>query len=437
MTAPFYDSAFQTKILTFALRDSAFMQRCEGLLNPTYYDEQTLGYLADIANTHFEKYRTTPDAKILINYIKTAKAAKTIKDEFVEDLKPIIAGIWSPTADFSNRDFYVDEVANFARQRAMEEAISKAIDILDKGGDFNEIDAGIKLAQSVGAVQGTGSLDLFDTLNDRLTKRAAKLTGFVQRGISTGHRELDDLLYHKGWGKKEIYILMGGAKAGKSTGLAHFALNAVERGHTVLYTTHENSAEVTLDRMDAAVAGVNMKDLDHSAGAIRTAYAALEGKGGKLVVEEFPAGEATVADLKRLINKYAAQGIKFDMLVCDYADELRATRRYTDERFALKEVYTSLRALGQTEDLAVLTATQTNRAGNKATTAVATDVGEDWSKMKIADGVITINASDDEKRLNQIRLYLALMRNSEQGITLHCMCDRAKMRFITRVIKVV
>lgn len=120
-----------------------------------------------------------------------------------------------------------------------------------------------------------------------------------------------------------------------------------------------------------------------------------------------------------------------------YADELKASRKHTDERFALKEVYTALRALGSTEDIAVLTATQTNRAGNKATTAVATDVGEDWSKMKIADGVITINATEEEKRLNQMRLYLALMRNSEQGITLHCTSDRSKMKFITKVLKVV
>ena len=432
-----FDSAFQNKIITLALRDSAFMQRVEGLLKPTYFDEQTLGYLADFASSHFETYRTTPDPKILIKRLKDAKATKLIKDDFVEELKPVITMVWSKAADLSNRDFYVDEVSKFARQRAMEEAITQSIDILDKGGDYDEIELKIREAQAVGASEGTTSLDLFDSLEDRIKTRTAKLTGHVARGITTGHRELDDLLYHKGWGKKELYILMGGAKAGKSTGLAHFALNAVEAGHNVLYTTHENSAEVTLDRMDAAVADVDMKDLDVSASAIRSAYAALHGKGGILKVEEFPAGQATVADIQRLIGRYAAQGIKFDMVVCDYADELKAARRYQDERFALKEVYTALRALGQTENLAILTATQTNRAGNKATTATATDVGEDWSKMKIADAVFTINANDDEKRLNQMRLFLALSRNSQQGVMIHCMCNRARMRFITKIVKVV
>lgn len=437
MTATTFDAGFQNKILTLALRDPAFLQRVEGLIKPEYFDFETHSYLIDIANRHFDAYRTIPDAKIIIKEVRDAKAAKLIKDEFVDDLKPLIGSIWSPVADLSNRDYYVDEVSKFARRRAMEAAISESIDILENDGDFNDIDAKIKNAQSVGAASGTSSLDFFDSLEDRIKARVARMAAGTTRGITTGHRELDDLLYHKGWGYKELYILMGGAKAGKSTGLQWFALNAVKAGYKVLYTTHENSAEVTLDRMDAAMSGVTMKDLDVSAATVKAAAAKLHANGGLLKVEEFPAGEATVADIKRLINRYAAQGIKFDLVVCDYADELRPMRRYQDERFGLKEVYTSLRALAQTENVAVVTATQTNRAGNKATTAVATDVGEDWSKMKIADGVITINATEEEKKLNQMRLYFALMRNNAQGMTLHCMCDRAKMQFISRVVKVV
>lgn len=437
MTPVTYDSAFQTKIVALAMRDPAFMNRIEGLIKPEFFDADTHRYLIDFSNRHFETYRTTPSAEIVVKHLKDAKDAKTLKADFIDDLKPVVKGVFSPAADLSNRDYYVDHVANFAKQRALENAISECIDILDKGGNLDDIETKIKAAQSVGANEGTASRDLFDTVKDRIAARIAKTAGVVKRGISTGHRELDDVLYHKGWGYKELYILMGGAKAGKSTGLAHFALKAVEQGYKVLYTTHENSADVTLDRMDAAIAGVAMRDLDTVSASLEVAHDNLKRNGGILKVEEFPAGEASVADLKRLVDKYKAQGIVFDMLVCDYADELRAARRHNDERFALKEVYTSLRALAQTEGFAVLTATQTNRAGNKATTAVATDVGEDWSKMKIADGVITINANDEEKKRGELRLYFALMRNNEAGMTFHCMTDRAKMRFITRITKVV
>lgn len=437
MTSPVtYDSAFQAKLVALSLRDTAFMNRVDGLIKPDYFEADTHKYLADFAARHFEKYHSTPDLAILAKHLKDAKASKAIKSDFVDDLKPIIKHIWSPTVDLSNRDFYVEQVSHFARQRALEDAISKSIDILDAGGNLDDIDKMIKEAQSVGAHEGTSSRNLFEATEDAINARLAKLSGVVTRGISTGHRELDEVLYHKGWGKKEMYILMGGAKAGKSTGLGHFAINAVRQGYKVLYTTHENSADVTIDRMHAAIAGIQMKELDTHASTIKVAVDALAARGGLLIIEEFPAGEASVADIKRVIDKYKAQGVIFDMLVCDYADELRASRRHTDERFALKEVYTAFRALCQTENLAGLTATQTNRAGNKATTAVATDVGEDWSKMKIADGVITINANDDEKRTGQLRLYFALMRNNEAGMTFHCLTDRSRMQFITRITKI-
>jgi replicative DNA helicase len=431
-----FDAAFQEKLLAFQFRDAAFAQRVEGVLTPEAFDQETHSFLIDFANRHFGTYRTPPDAAILIREIKDAKVSKRIKDEFITDLKPVIARLFAPGVDLSNRDFYVDQVSKFARQRAMEAALTQSVDILEGGGDFAEIEKKITAAQAVGAHEGTSSRDLYDSIEDRIEARIKKAAGTVVRGVTTGHRELNDLLYHKGWGRKELSLLMGGAKTGKSMGLAHFALKAVEYGQKVLFTTHENSAEVALDRMDAAVAGVEMRKLDSYGPQIKDAVERLHARGGLLKMEEFPAGQARVADIAKLLHRHAASGITFDLLVVDYADELRATRRYDEERFSLKEIYTSLRALASTEDIAILSATQTNRSGNKALTATATDVGEDWSKMKIADCVITINANEEERKRNEMRLYLALMRNSQADITVTCSTDRSKMRFINSILKV-
>lgn len=431
-----FDAAFQTKALTMALRDNPFMQRVEGLIEPGYFDFETHSYLIDLANRHFTTYKQTPSLSIVIKEIKDARSAKLIKDEFVDDLKGVLKTIYAPSADLSNREWTVDEVSKFARQRAMESALEKSVDILEKGGDFADIDIAIKKAQSVGAHEGTGSVSYFDAVKDRIKARTNRLRTMIPRGITTGYRELDALLYHKGWGRKELSVLMGGAKSGKSTGLQQFAINAADAGHKVLFATCENSKEVAQDRIDAAVAGVQMKDLDTHAATIEAAVVSMAAKGGSIEIHEFPGGACKVSDLRRLIQKCRANGIVFDLLVVDYADEMAPERRYNDERFALKEVYQGLRALAIEEDLAVLTATQTNRAGNKATTVVATDVAEDFNKVRLADVLISINATDDEKKAGQIRLYLAAIRNSESGITVHCMSDRSRQRFITKVIKV-
>lgn len=432
-----FDAAFQNKALTMALRDPTFAQRVDGLLEPRYFDFETHSYLIDLANRHFAAYKEPPSAQIVIKAVKDAKSAGLVKDEFVDDIKGILKVVYSPLADLSNREWTVDEVSKFARQRAMEAALERSIDILEKGGDFNEIDDAIKKAQSVGAHEGVGSVSYFDDVKDRVQARIARMTSSKPRGISTGHREIDDLLYHKGWGRKELSILMGGAKSGKSMGLQYFAIKAAQNGHQVLYVTLENSKEVTQDRMDAAVAGVPMRDLDISGSTVENAVLSIAKAGGCLEIHEFAGGACRASDIRRLLEKYSANGIQFDMLVVDYADEMAAERRYNDERFAFKEIYQGLRAVGIDFNLAVLTATQTNRAGNKAPTATATDVSEDFNKVRLADVLITINATDEEKKMNQARLYLAAMRNEAGGITVHVTQDRSRQTFIGKILKVV
>lgn len=431
-----FDAAFQNKVLTMALRDPVFAQRVDGLLDPRYFDFETHSYLIDLANRHFATYKQPPSGQIVIKALRDAKTAGLVKDEFVDDVKGVIKVVYSPVADLSNREWTVDEVSKFCRQRAMEAAIERSIDILEKGGDFTEIDTAIKQAQSVGAHEGTGSVSYFENIKDRVKARIARLSSPATRGITTGHREIDDLLFHKGWGRKELNVLMGGAKSGKSMALQHFALKACWAGYQVLYITLENSKEVTQDRMDAAVAGVPMKDLDVNGATIETAVENMSKAGGCLEIHEFPGGLCKASDIRRLLEKYKANGIQFDMLVVDYADEMAAERRYNDERFAFKEIYQGLRALGIEFNLAVLTATQTNRAGNKAVTATSTDVSEDFNKVRLADVLMTLNATDEEKKMNQGRIYFAAMRNSEGGITVHVTQDRSRQTFITKVLKV-
>lgn len=432
-----FDAGFQNKIVTMSLRDQVFAQRIEGMLEPKFFDNEANSYLVDFSNKHYEKYKQPPSVQILIAELKAAKAAKRLKDPFIEAVSERLKQVYAPGADLSNREWTVDQVSSFVRQRAMEAAIEKAIDVLDKGGEFAEIDEAIKKAQSVGAHEGTGAVSYIDNLRERLLVRAAKLAGTsAPLGITTGHKEIDDLLYHKGWGRKEMAILMGGAKSGKSTALQHFAIKAVEAGYNALYVTLENSKEVTQDRMDAAVSGIPMRDLDTAAAAVEAAVMKMASKGGRLEIHEFPGGACKPSDIRRLIQKYAAQGVKFDILVVDYADEMAAERKHNEERHAFKEIYQGLRAIGIDENLAVLTATQTNRAGNKAATAKTTDVSEDFNKVRLADVLITINSTEEEKKTGQLRLFLAAMRNSEDGITVTCMCDRARQRFITKIIKI-
>jgi replicative DNA helicase len=225
---------------------------------------------------------------------------------------------------------------------------------------------------------------------------------------------------------------MGGPKAGKSIGLMNFAVNGVLAGKNVLFVTLEVSKAIQADRMDSFISGVRMKDLAANAVAVKSAVKAKTPKaGGSLKVHEFPNASFRVSDLRRLVRRYEAQGVKFDLVVVDYADIMRPEDdKLRGEIEGYKQIYMGLRGLAQEEGFAVLSATQTNRGGAKAQTAGKTDVAEDFNKIRLADIVLSINRDDTDKDAGRMRLHFAAHRNGEEGHSLMCNTDLSKMRLI-------
>src|SRR5690606_12274484 len=121
---------------------------------------------------------------------------------------------------------------------------------------------------------------------------------------------------------------------------------------------------------------------------------------------------------------YRADGIIMDLITVDYADIMAAEYRSDNFIENMRSIYIDLRAIAFEFDAALLTATQTNREGAKKATAKMTDVAEDFNKIRTADIVLGINATEDEKRSNEARLTWAASRNSEDGFSLRIRQDR-------------
>lgn len=429
-----FDAGFQKKIVAMLMRDEVFLQRVEGLVDPKYLDSDAHAWLVDLINRHHQTYRQIPSGSIVINEIRTAKAAGKLKEEFVDEIKEVLKHVYGKP-DLSNRDYTAEQVAKFARERAIEEALISSADIVEKKGDFEKIRKMLSQALDVGQFDGLGSVDLAETIDERVDRRLKALSATrLPTGITTGHAELDKELYHKGWGRKELSILMGGPKSGKSIGLQHFAINAQREGYNVLFITLENSKDVTLDRMDANICDIAVKELGTNPTKVTAALKAFTAKAGLLKVHEFPTYSFKCSDLRRLLRRYQSQSILFDLVVVDYADIMVPESKYDEERRGLTEIYGGLRAIAQEENLAVLSATQTNRAGAKANTATKTDVAEDINKTRLADILISINADADEKARNEMRLFIAASRNSDDEFGFRCKSNRSHMRFISKII---
>jgi replicative DNA helicase len=428
-----FDAEFQQKIAALLIRDTPFAQLTDGLILPEFFEATGHAAVVAIANRYFEKYKKAPGDKVIL--------ASLLKDTLREKLMPPDMIRLAATAlpklfltDVSDRDYVADQCATFARHQAVSRAILDSVDLVEKR-DFDRIGVLVRKAIDTGvSAAGTG-YDYGKMIEARTKDRVDTAAGVkAPTGITTGYPMLDDYLYHKGWGRRELAVLMGGPKAGKSMAMISFAINAIASGYRTLYVTLEVSSDIIAERIDANVAERAMMELGTHIADVHDRVKQFMDKAAPLLIHEFPTGSMRNSDLRRLIEHYKAQGITFDFVCVDYAD-LMAPERLTDNvQENSKSIYVGLRGLAMQERFACLTATQTNREGAKKAVATMTDVAEDINKIRIADVVISINKTEEERAMNQARLFFAASRNQRSGFSVKIEQNIDQAKFISRVI---
>lgn len=432
-----FDLEFQKKIAALLTRDTTFAMRAKDLVRPEYFTDEAVQTVVRIAQEHVSTYRSALDIATMTAVIKDERAKKRIRDDIVGDVVTLTKEIFArgaPGIDLSNPRFVTDKIADFAKHQAIENAILSAVPLLEKG-EFGKIGELMKQAMAVGGAGEEQVYDYFAEIDNRTQVRKDIASGkVVRRGITTGYSAIDAHLYHYGWGRKELSCLMGAAKAGKSLGLGDFSKNAALAGYNVFYDSLEVSKEIIAGRIDAAMADTLMKDLHVKADDVAATVKKMEAGAGKFLMADHPTGTLKPSQLHRQLERYRADGIIVDLCVVDYADIMASEYRSDNLIDNLRSIYIDLRAVAHEMDCAMLTATQTNRDGAKASTAKATDVGDDWNKARTVDILIGINATDAEKKIGEARLYWALSRNTRDGFQLRIRQNREKMQFLTKVI---
>lgn len=430
-----FDIGFQGKISALMLRDTTFVQRTDGLIEPDYFENLADAMLVDLTLRYYRRYKKAPgDKTALAHLIKKDRDDKIVKPEMVSLLVGRVKELWE--TDISDRDLVVDEVSTFARHQAVGKAILDSVTLLDKR-DFEKISKALHTALSTGSHAEHAVYDYADMIESRTDERLDRVAGKLPpQGITTGYPGLDCHFYHKGWGKRELSVLMGGAKAGKTTALINFAINAAHgiMRYNVLYVTLEVASKIVAERIDANISNQLMFELNENIHTIREKVTEWKKNAGRLDIVEFPTGTMKISDLRRLVERRKVEGIKYDMVVVDYAD-LMQPERFTDDNIEnSKGVYIALRAFSQIEDVVLLTATQTNREGSKAAVAKIEHIADDFNKVRIADIVLSINKTEEERACGEARLYFAACRNQASGFSVRIRQDIDRMKFITEVV---
>lgn len=224
-----------------------------------------------------------------------------------------------------------------------------------------------------------------------------------------------------GMNSKSLTIAMASTGGGKSIFLCNCSSHLIKEGYNVLYVTCEMSVKEIAKRIDADLTCTSQSALTTNSVATPTIRERMANNKdrdtwGKLYIKEYPAGCANASILRRDIEEIERlYDIKIDVLVLDYLNLLGTTRYSTKNANTytlVKAVAEEIRGLGQTFDIPVISATQSNRSALNRETKMDAGleaVSDSIGLPQTADFMFNIVAPEEiEWKTNHYRLFRIL-----------------------------
>jgi replicative DNA helicase len=267
--------------------------------------------------------------------------------------------------------------------------------------------------------------DRRSSLEDAISDAYDDMRNTDAKNIMTGFQILDGIMN----GAEEEELILVGARpgVGKTAFGMHWALKASAQGYPVDFYSIEMSRRQLAKRVLSRVANINMGRLFKKA--------LLQDDWRNVAKEVDTYGRiplSIVDDPYMTVSKIRHNSIKtknLSMIVIDYLQLLRPSKRYNNTRDAVSEVSIDLKALAKELHVPVVALAQLNRISSEYDRPGLTCLKESGQLEQDADKILFLWRLDEEDaEVIKIGQYVAKNRNGGTG-TVIANFDRAHMRF--------
>jgi replicative DNA helicase len=412
-----YGKSFQEKIFQGLLTDKTWAMQMTEVMTPEFFELKYLRFLTDRYFQYFLKYKDFPTLNLLITIVKEdlSQGNDTIlRDQIVEFLHRM-----KTNPDVSDLQYVKEKSLDFCKRQAFKGALTKAVELIETE-QFDGVVNIMKEAVGAGLPASIGH-DFFKDIEARFT-RQRRFT------ITTGINQLDrkDVL-NGGLGKGELGVVVAPTGVGKSHYLVSMGAAALKMGYNVVHYTFELSETVVGTRYDSHLCRISATDVPDSRDLVIEEYSQMKDLG-RLIIKEYPTGSASITTLRNHIEKLLLKGIKPDILVIDYADIMRSSRKYDSMRHELKLIYEELRALAVDFQVPIWTASQANRDASNSEVVGLENMSEAYGKAMVADFICAISRKPSEKLMGSARLNVAKNRAGRDGFVFPIKIDTSQSR---------
>jgi len=387
---------FQTKIISSLLGEKVFLQTICDILEPEYFDSDSNKWISQTIRDYFFEYKTAPTLEVM----------KVKIDEIENDILKVavVDGLKESWRLIQSTDlkFVQEQTLEFCRNQVIKAAIMDSVDLLEVG-QYDEIKKMVDEAMKAGSERDLGH-DYIVGIEERLTKS-------TRETVKTGWDPIDDLM-DGGLGSGELGVVVAPAGIGKTWCLQSMGASAVKNGLNVVHYTLELNQNYVGLRYDTIFSGVPTANIKFYQDDVKKKIDALE---GTLLIKYFPTKSATVQTLAAHLSQIEIQGTKPDLILVDYADILKGMG--SEKRHVLENIYEDLRGLAGEVECPIWTASQANRSSLEEDVIDATKVAEAYSKVMIADFVVSVIRKVEDKIANTGRFHVIKNRFGPDGVT--------------------
>lgn len=395
-------------ILNALLYREKFCRKAIVYIQPEYFDQAPERILFESISFLFNKHSKVPSLDMLLVYLNNRS---DVAEDVYRRIREYIPFLRSPLK-IPSGEWLLETTEEWCQDRAFFNATLNAAQVLEKS-DKKKISKGeipelFKQALAVSFDPNIGH-DYFADLSERFDQYQDPGER-IPFGI-----EMFDRVTNGGVKRKTITVFLAPPNRGKTLFMCNFAASAIKSGRNVLYLSLEMSEVEIARRIDSNLLQMESDKIEKLPkekyiSRIQTMRNLIK---GELVIKQYPTGVANVNHFRHLLQELRLKkNFVPDVLYVDYLNLMasaaypKGAESYTRVKACIEEI----RGLAVEHDLALFTATQTNRSGFDAIDLDMDDVSESFGVPATADYMFGLIQNEDLAETGQMLIRVIKLR---------------------------
>jgi len=418
----------QTTILRNLLTNEEYTRKVLPFLAPTYFEGVYKDLFKEVTK-FVSKFNALPTMEAF--KIEVDEGGRLSDADYGQamDLLPTIFKY-----EKENLEWLVESTEKWCQDRAVFNAVMESISIIDgKHANLQKNAIPEVLSKALGVTFDTNiGHDFIENANERFEFY------HMQEERIPFDLEFFNKITKGGLPNKTLNIALAGTGVGKSLFMCHVAANALVQGRNALYITMEMAEERIAERIDANLLNVPIDQLENLSKDMFTdrVKGVAEKTQGKLIIKEYPTGQAHTAHFRALLNElklkknFVPEIIFIDYLNICASSRMKGMGGAINSYTYIKSIAEELRGLAVEFNVPIVSATQTTRSGYGNDDVGLEDTSESFGLPATADLMFALISNDELNNLGKILVKQLKNRyndpTSNQRFTLKV--DRSKMR---------